>query len=83
MILSSIVEQMIWTLNWPPHVTTKPVVDIASNLKSEKHDVTTSNILIRRDKLGDKALEVNAHLTRFYKEKDIAFTYHSMKAKRI
>ena len=79
MILSSIEEQMIWTLNWPPHVTTKPVVDIASNLKREKHDVTTSNILIRRD----KALEVNAHLTRFYKGKDIAYTYHPMKAKRI
>ena len=50
--------------NRPPDKITKTITDLASELKSEKSDVSISSILMRADKLelNKKGGEVNHHL---------------------
>ena len=50
--------------NTPPNEIATKVVDVAEKLKSEKCDVTISEIILRRDKpdLNKKGNVVNTHL---------------------
>ena len=46
----------------PPDLMEKSIVDVASSMKNENHDVTVSNIIARADRFGVKANEVNDYL---------------------
>ena len=48
----------------PDHIA-KSIVNVASNLKTDKHDVTISNIITRNDRFMAKANEVNKCLLNF------------------
>ena len=58
-------------------MTAKSVVDVESSLKTDKHDVTISNIITRNDHLMAKANEVNKYLTELCFERNILLIDHS------
>ena len=58
-------------------MTTKSVVDVESSLKTDKHDVTISNIITQNDHLMAKANEVNKYLTELCFERNILLIDHS------
>ena len=51
----------------------RSIIDLATSVKNEKHDVSISNIIIRADdkKLEEKRCEVNSFLGKLCKEKTI------------
>ena len=59
------------------------IVNLACQLKNEKHDVSVSTIIIRADdkKLNDKGIQVNLHLKELCKEKNIFLIDHAKKIK--
>ena len=59
------------------------IVNLACQLKNEKHDVSVSTIVLRADdkKLNDKGIEVNVHLKELCKEKNIFLIDHAKKIK--
>ena len=61
----------------------KSIVNLACQLKNEKHDVSVSTIIIRADdkKLNDKGIQVNLHLKELCKEKNIFLIDHAKKIK--
>ena len=52
----------------PPGLIAKSIVDVASNMKNENHDVTVSNIITRADHSKEKASKVNYYLSKLYLE---------------
>ena len=46
-----------------PDLIAKSIVDVASSLKTYKHDATISNIITRNDCFMEKANKVNKYLT--------------------
>ena len=59
------------------------IINLACQLKNEKHDVSVSTIIIRADdkKLNDKGIQVNLHLKELCKEKNIFLIDHAKKIK--
>ena len=55
----------------------KSTVDVVSSLKTDKHDVTISNIITRNYRLMAKANEVNKYLTELCFERNFLLTDHS------
>ena len=57
--------------NVPPDEIAKAIIDLASELKSEKSDVSFSSIVMRADKpeLNEKGSEINNHLKEISKSK--------------
>ena len=55
-----------------PEETARSIIDLATSIKNEKHDVSISNIIIRADdkKLEEKRCEVNIFLGKLCKEKN-------------
>ena len=45
--------------DWPPDLIAKSIVDVASSVKNENHDVTVSNIITQADHFKEKANEEN------------------------
>ena len=60
-----------------PDLIAKSIVDVASSLKSNKHDVTISNIVTRNDRFMAKANEVNKCLTQLCFDINILLIDHS------
>ena len=60
-----------------PDLIAKLIVDVASSLKTDKHDVTISNIITRNDRFVAKANEVNKCLTELYFERNFLLIDHS------
>ena len=60
-----------------PDLIAKSIVDVASSLKTDKHDATISNIITRNDRFMAKANEVNKGLTELCFERNILFIDHS------
>ena len=56
-----------------PDLIAKSIVDAASSLKTDKPDVTISNIVTRNDRFMGKANEVNKCLTKLYFERNFLF----------
>ena len=48
-----------------PDLIAKSIVNVASSLKSDKHDVTILNIITRNDRFMAKSNAVNKSLTNF------------------
>ena len=63
--------------DWPPDLIVKLIVDVASSMKNENHDITISNIIARADHFKEKAKEVNDYLSKLCMERNIYFIYHS------
>ena len=61
----------------PPDLIAKSIVDIASSMKNENHDVTVSNIIARADHFKEKANEVNDYLSKLCMERNIYLIDHS------
>ena len=63
---------------------TKSIIDLATSIKNEKHDVSIFNIIIRVDnkKLEEKKCEVSSFLGKLRKEKNYYLIDHSMRIKR-
>ena len=70
-------------LDRSPELIAKSVIDLALTLKSESHNVSVSNIIVRNDSdtLNKKGCEVNAILMVLSKEKNIYFIDNSKKIK--
>ena len=70
-------------LDRSPELIAKSIIDLALTLKSESHDVSVSNIIVRndRDTLNKKGCEVNAILMELCKEKNIYVIDNSKKIK--
>ena len=70
-------------LDRSPELIAKSVIDLALTLKSESHDVSVSNIILRNDSdtLNKKGCEVNAILMELCKEKNIYLIDNSKKIK--
>ena len=49
----------------------KSIVDVASSMENENHDVTVSNIITRADHFKEKANEVNDYLSKLCMERNI------------
>lgn len=69
--------------------STEPAIDIAQSiikqaltLKNEKHDVSVSSIILRKDNWNNKAIEVNENLKELCEEKNIFFIDHSNSIKQ-
>ena len=60
-----------------PYLMAKSIVNIASSIKNENHDVTVSNIITRADHLKGKANEVNDYLSKLCTERNIYLIDHS------
>ena len=60
-----------------PDLIAKSIVDVASSLKTDKHDVTISNIITRNDRFMAKANEVNKCLTELCFERNFLLIGHS------
>ena len=62
----------------------RSIIDLATSVKNEKHEVSISNIIIRADnkKLEEKRHEVNSFLGKLCKEKNYYFIDHSTRIKR-
>ena len=69
--------------NRPPDEIAKAIIDLASELKSEKSCVSISSIIMRADKpeLNKKGSEVNHHLKKMCNKKNFYFIDHSKKIK--
>ena len=69
--------------NRPPNEIAKAIIDLASELKSEKSGVSISSIIMRADKpeLNKKGSEVNHHLKEMCNRKNFYFIDHSKKIK--
>ena len=65
----------------PPELIAKSITDTATTLRSEKHDVTVSNIISRNDHLQTKAKKVNVHLARLCKENSFSLIDHAERIK--
>ena len=70
-------------LDRSPELIAKSIMDLALTLKSESHDVSVSNIIVRTDSdtLKKKGYEVNAILMELCKEKNIYLIDNSKKIK--
>ena len=66
-----------------PELIAKSIVDLATMLKGNSHDVSVSNIIVRTDNsnLYEKGCEVNAHLTEVCKEIKLNLINHINKIK--
>ena len=64
-------------------VIAKEIVDLATSLKNNQHDVSVSNIILRTDnsKLNAKRYEVNRILSQLCHERNIYLIDHSKKIK--
>ena len=62
----------------------RSIIDFATSIKNEKHDVSVSNIIIRADnkKLEEKRCKVNSFLGKLCKEKNFYLIDHSTRIKR-
>ena len=62
----------------------RSIIDLATSVKNEKHDVSISNIIIPADdkKLEEKRCEVNSFLGKLCKEKNYYLIDHSTRIKR-
>ena len=60
----------------PPDLIAKSIVDVASSMKNENHDVTASNIITRADHFKEKANEVNDYLSKLCTEGNICLIDH-------
>ena len=69
--------------NIPPDENAKVIIDLASELKSEKSGVSISSIIMRADKpeLNKKGSEVNHHLKEMCNRKNFYLIDHSKKIK--
>ena len=65
-----------------PDLIAKSIVDVASSLKTDKHDVTISNIITRNDCFMAKANKVNKYLTKLCFERKFLLIDHSKNLKR-
>ena len=67
-----------------PEEIARSIIDLATSIKNEKHDVSISNIIIRADdkKLDEKRCEVNSFLGKLCKEKNFYLIDHSTRIKR-
>ena len=61
----------------PPDLIAKSIVDVASSMKNENHDVTVSNIIALADHFKEKANEVNDYLSKLCMERNIYLIDHS------
>ena len=70
-------------LDRSPELIAKSIIDLALTLKSESHDVSVSNIIVRTDSdtLNKKGCEANAILMELCKEKNIYLIANSKKIK--
>ena len=61
----------------------KSIVNLATSIKSNKHDVSISNIIIRADNpnLNKKGCEVNSRLEELCRENNIYLINHAKKIK--
>ena len=55
----------------PPDLIAKPIVNVASSMKNENHDVSVPNIITRADHFKEKANEVNDYLSKLCMERNI------------
>ena len=62
----------------------RSIIDLATSIKNEKHDVSISKIIIQADdkKLEEKRCEVNRFLGKLCKEKNYYLIDHSTRIKR-
>ena len=69
--------------NRPPDEIAKAIIDLASELKSEKTGVSISSIIMQADKpeLNKKGSEVNHHLKEMCNRKNFFLIDHSKKIK--
>ena len=69
--------------NQTSEVIAKEIVDLATSLKNNQHDVSVSNIILRTDnsKLNAKQYEVNQILSQLCRERKIYLIDHSKKIK--
>ena len=65
-----------------PDFIAKLIVDVAAALKSEKHGLSISNIIVRNDRFKTKAKEVNEHLQNMCYERDLPLINHSKTLKQ-
>ena len=70
-------------LDRSPELIAKSIIDLASTLEIESHDVSVSNIIVRNDSdtLNKNGCEVNAILMELRKEKNICLIDNSKKIK--
>ena len=61
----------------PSDLIAKSIVDVASSMKNENHDVTVFNIIAQADLFKEKANEVNDYLSKLCMERNIYLTDHS------
>ena len=71
------------TSNTPSDEIARNIINLASEMKSEKSDVSISTIITRADKpeLNKKGVEVNNHLKEMCKEKNIFIIDNSKRIK--
>ena len=55
----------------PPDLIAKSIVNVASSMKNENHDVSVPNIITRADHFKEKANEVNDYLSKLCMERNI------------
>ena len=55
----------------PPDLIAKSIVNVASSMKNENHDVTAFSIITRADHLKEKPNEVNDYLSKLCMERNI------------
>ena len=69
--------------NQTSEVIAKEIVDLATSLKNNQHDVSVSNIILRTDnsKLNAKRCKVNRILSQFCHERNVYLIDHSKKIK--
>ena len=67
-----------------PEEIARSIIDLATSIKNEKHDVSISNIIIRADDktLEEERCEVNSFLGKLCKEKNFYLIDHSTRIKR-
>ena len=68
--------------NRPPDQITKTIIDLASELKSEKSDVSISSIIMRADKLelNKMGSEVNHHLKDMCRRNNFFLSHYHYKS---
>ena len=66
-----------------PHEIAESIINLACQLKNEKHDVSVSTIILRTDDkiLNEKGIEVNSYLKELCKKKNIFLVDNSKKIK--
>ena len=60
----------------PSDLIAKSIVDVASSMKNENHDVTICNIITRADQFKEKANKVNDYLPKLCVERNMYLTDH-------